>query len=231
MTLAIDVHDVQFAYDQQTVLSIPAWQLAAQQRCLLMGPSGSGKSTLLHLLSGMSTPQQGRIHVLGHDLTGMSARQRDRFRAQHLGFISQHLLLLPYLTVFDNLRISVSFGQQRASHSRQALRDRARHSLQQLQLDPRLLDRRADQLSVGQQQRVAIARAFIHQPALIIADEPTSALDDQARDAFLTLLHERLQESNATLLMVSHDARMRPWFDQCVPLTELNRAAGGTHAA
>lgn len=230
MTLAIDVHNVQFAYDQQTVLSIPTWQLQAQQRCLLMGPSGSGKSTLLHLLSGMMPVQQGRIEVLGHDLSRMNARQRDRFRAQHIGFISQHLLLVPYLSVFDNVRLSLHFGRARFSLARQALRDRARHSLQQLQLDPLLLDRRADQLSVGQQQRVAIARAFIHQPALIIADEPTSALDDVARAAFLSLLNQCLQENDATLLMVSHDSRLLPWFDQCVPLTDLNRATGGVHA-
>lgn len=231
MTVAIEMHDVQFAYDQQTVLSIPSWQLQAQQRCLLIGPSGSGKSTLLHLLSGMIAPQHGRITVLGHELHTMSARQRDRFRAQQLGFISQHLLLVPYLSVYDNVRLSLYFGHGRFSLRRSLLRDRVRHALQQLQLDPALLDRRADQLSVGQQQRVAIARAFIHQPSLIIADEPTSALDEAARDAFLTLLNQHLIENQATLLMVSHDARLRPWFDDCVPLAQLNQTAGGRYAA
>ncbi|GAB1259551.1 ABC transporter ATP-binding protein [Aurantivibrio plasticivorans] len=220
---AIRVRDLGFSYSRgqsEQVLHVDDWQVESQQQVFLYGPSGSGKTTLLNLLSGMLVAQEGEVVVLGHSLSSWSAAKRDRFRANHIGFIHQQFNLVPYLSVWDNLRLAIHFSssQTKLAHSR----DNATTLLERLQLPSEVMDRTPTQLSVGQQQRVAIARALINQPEIIIADEPTSALDADAKDGFIALLREVVDESNATLVFVSHDMSLSTAFDEVVDLRSLN---------
>jgi|SRR5690554_4680468 len=97
--LVIDLQALRFAWPQQNILlDINSLQLASKQSVFLKGPSGSGKTTLLSLLSGVQLPQSGVIRILGQDLSQLSSSARDRFRADHLGFIFQQFNLLPFLS-------------------------------------------------------------------------------------------------------------------------------------
>lgn len=212
----------------QATIDIPHWQLKCGQRVFVYGPSGSGKSTLLNLIAGILQPQRGEIQVLGQNLSRLSVRARDRFRAQHIGFIFQQFNLVPYLTVADNIALAQHFGSpawfhRTASKQQPANRFKTSELLNRLGLPKELLARKATELSVGQQQRVAVARALISSPQLIIADEPSSALDADTRDDFLSLLLECAAQCNSTVIFVSHDKSMMSHFDSHVELTSLNK--------
>ncbi|MEH6357833.1 MAG: ABC transporter ATP-binding protein [Pseudomonadales bacterium] len=219
---AIDIAELRYGYSGKTgstLLYLPKWQVAQGEQVFVEGPSGCGKSTLLNLLTGVLSPDAGQICLLGQNLTSLKTRQRDRFRARHIGIVFQQFNLMPYLSVDDNIRLAAHFG----SAPSEFLDDKISTLFKHLQLPQRLLQQRADQLSVGQQQRVAIARALVNSPELLVVDEPTSALDDSASQAFMELLLAQSRDNNSTLIFVSHDKRLAHGFDQLVNLPDLNK--------
>ena len=210
---AIQIENCQFRYQpdsDKALLQIAHWQVEKGETIFVFGPSGSGKSTLLNLLGGILLPQQGSITLDDVDLNQLSHRQRDAYRARHIGMVFQRFNLIPYLTVLENIQLASHFFRQ----DKTALRQRIQHLMQELQLDVNTLNQPASQLSVGQQQRVAIVRALINQPELLIVDEPTSALDSDARDSFISLLLNQVASANATLIFVSHDRGLAPHFSR-----------------
>ena len=217
---AISLHDLAFQYDASTalVVDIPSWQVAMGEHVFLYGPSGSGKSTLLGLLAGLQVPTRGAVSILGEELSGLSARQRDRFRAQRIGVVFQQFNLIPYLSVVDNVLLASHFGGIRQPSSR----SKALDLLTRVNLDDSLHNRLAGELSIGQQQRVAIVRALINSPQLLLVDEPTSALDHNNRDAFLALLFEVVQASGCAMVFVSHDPAIATSFERRDDIADLN---------
>ncbi len=183
----------------------------------MFGPSGSGKSTLLNLLSGVITPSEGEIQILGQPFSTLRGSKRDKIRAQHMGVIFQQFNLIPYLTVWENVSLACEFAKQ---NSQQA-QNRIEALLDQLKLPHRFLSQRADQLSVGQQQRVAIARALINQPQIILADEPTSALDEDTTASFMETLIQCCDSAKCALLFVSHDHRLESFFEYRLSVQDL----------
>jgi len=226
----VSLSDVRFAWNagSSIVIDIHRLDIARGERIFVRGPSGSGKSTLLSLLGGMVIPQNGTVRVLGHDLAGIGGAGRDRFRADHIGFIFQMFNLIPYLSVVENVILPCGFSQRRAGNAIMAAGSVEAEALRLLErLDmaaPDILHRRVTELSVGQQQRVAAARALIGAPELVIADEPTSALDADRRLAFIDLLFQECEREQATLVFVSHDAAMASLFDRAIELTGMTRA-------
>ena len=225
----ISLSNLGFAWPGQAeLLDIPSFTLQRGESLFLKGPSGSGKTTLLGLLGGVQQPKRGSILLLDQELSALSAGARDRFRVDHTGYIFQQFNLLPFLSVRENVELPCHFSRLRAKRTIQrhgSVDNAAAALLAHLGLDqPGLLQRRADQLSIGQQQRVAAARALIGQPELVIADEPTSALDADAREAFLQLLFAECREAGSSLLFVSHDQSLARLFDRSLSLAELNRA-------
>lgn len=217
-------------------LAIGDFTIAAGERVFLRGPSGSGKSTLLAIIGGVVVPDRGRVRVLGCDLFALRAGARDRFRADHIGFVFQLFNLIPYLSALDNILLPCRFSparRARVAASRAEPQAEARRLAARLDLDEALLGRPAAELSVGQQQRVAAARALIGRPGLVIADEPTSALDADRQRAFIDLLLGECAAAGAGLLFVSHDPRLAGHFDRSVALADINAAgaAGGREAA
>ncbi|GGA83585.1 methionine ABC transporter ATP-binding protein [Neiella marina] len=224
---AISLTQLRFSYDgSNDVIHIPKWALESGQKCFVFGASGAGKSTLMNLMCGVLKPTTGDIEVFGQSLTSMSARQRDRFRAKHIGVVFQQFNLIPYLTVADNIRLAAWFAGKAERAEQDAFQQRMLELVAALQLKPEVLDRPSRELSVGQQQRVAIVRALINQPDLLIVDEPTSALDSYARDNFMKLLMAVCDEQNSTLLFVSHDLSLQSYFDVGVNLADINCAGG-----
>ncbi len=227
MTAAIQLDHVRFRWHKRLspVLDIPSLVIESGERVFLHGPSGSGKSTLLGLLGGVLLPEAGSVSLLGQALTAMNGRERDRFRADHIGFLFQQFNLVPYLSVLDNVLLPCRFSQcrlERAKSGGEDSSDVAKKLLAQLDLAESLWQRKSSELSVGQQQRVAMARALIGQPEILIADEPTSALDAVRQIAFLDLLLNACEKTSATLLFVSHDRRLASAFTRELSLLDIN---------
>jgi putative ABC transport system ATP-binding protein len=169
---------------------------------LLHGSSGAGKSTWLALAAGLLTPTAGEIMVAGQALSGLSGTARDAWRARRLGFLPQKLHLSEALSVERNL--ALAFYAAGLPVNREAVHG----ALDQLGVAS-LARRRPSQLSGGQAQRVALARALLMQPRVILADEPTASLDDEAASTALRLLEECAFRCNATLVIATHDRRVR----------------------
>jgi len=221
-TSVLDVKDLSFAWPAASFrIQITDLHVRSNEHWMLEGPSGSGKSTLLQLLGGVLLPQRGDVRVLGQSWSALSAEQRDMRRADHVGFIFQQFNLVPYLTALENVLLPCRFSPSRrqAAESGGALVDEARRLLAALGLGGKDLQlRRAGRMSVGQQQRVAAARALVGRPALVLADEPTSALDADNRDAFLDLLFSEARSADTAIVLVSHDANLRPHFERHLTL-------------
>ena len=232
---AIEIEDLRFGYDAETcVIGIPAFTIAAGERVFLFGPSGSGKTTLLSLIGGVLVPSHGSVAMLGQTLSSLGGAARDRFRADHIGFIFQQFNLLPYLSVTENVCLPCRYSVRRlkrAEDSDGSEQKAAARLLDGLGIGADLRTRRATQLSVGQQQRIAVARALIGRPELIIADEPTSALDADRQREFVELLLSESERAKSAVVFVSHDRSLATYFDRSIDLPSINEAAGETHAA
>ena len=221
----IELSELRYRWPKQTrdALYIPHLQVKQGEHLFIKGASGSGKTTLLNLLAGILTPSAGSIQLLGQALERLSGARRDRLRADHMGVIFQQFNLLPYLSVRENIQLPCEFSAQRKRQAGNLSLSTA-HLLQQLGLEVGLERRAVTDLSVGQQQRVAVARALMGSPELIIADEPTSALDTDMRDSFLKLLFQQAEAQHSTIVFVSHDPYLAPYFSRVVDLNELNQA-------
>jgi putative ABC transport system ATP-binding protein len=189
-------------YGEVTAVVVPAWRAAAGAAWLLAGQSGSGKSTILHILAGLTRPTQGSVIVKGTDIASLSESARDRWRGRSVGLVPQRLHLVGALDVGDNLRLANTLAGLPVDDTRV-------FTLLEAVGVAELADRYPSQLSQGQAQRVAIARAVMNRPALLLADEPTANLDDAHAARALELLRGQALETGATLVVASHDARVR----------------------
>lgn len=224
MSTAIDLQNVEFAYPEapdSAVLKIDSWSVLANECVFVQGPSGSGKSTLLNLLSGILLAPHGQVTVLGERLDQLSNRQRDRFRAVHIGYVFQQFNLIPYLDAVDNIQLANQFSHRQNGR---VPREEIESLLTTLNIASSDWAKPASKLSIGQQQRVAIARALINKPSLLIADEPTSSLDQKNRDNFMSLLMSLVVSNGITLLFVSHDKSLAQYFKRVDTLSDINKA-------
>ena len=201
----ISCTDLHYAVDGKPILALPDWRVDRGEHTLLLGPSGCGKTTLLHLLAGLLTPVSGSIRIAGKALEAMEGSARDRFRGGHIGLVYQALHLTASLSVRRNLELAAFMAGRKVDA------DRIDCLMDALDMRARQHDR-PHQLSFGQKQRVAIARALVNRPALILADEPTSALDEAQCDAVVALLKAQAKEHGATLIVATHDMRLKPHF-------------------
>ena len=197
--------NLSYQYPKGANLSFQDLILADQQHTLVLGESGSGKSTLLNLIAGFSSPKSGEVMVNGQNLYHLSGSRLDLFRSQNLGFIFQQAHLLRNLTVAENIKLAQNLAG--LSVDEQAVK----LLLEKLQLGG-YDHRKPNELSRGQVQRVAIARALINKPALLVADEPTAALDDKNTFLVVELLKELANDQGSTLLISTHDKRLKDEF-------------------
>ncbi|MBP7276287.1 MAG: ABC transporter ATP-binding protein [Kiritimatiellae bacterium] len=165
----------------------------------VMGPSGSGKSTLLNLLGCLDRPTEGRYWLDGHDVAALDDADLSRRRRHSLGFVFQSFMLIPQLTVIENIELPMIYAQL----SRDARILRARELAEQVGLADRA-HHRPSELSGGQRQRAAIARALANNPPVLLADEPTGNLDSRTGGQILELLGE-LHRNGRTIVLVTHE--------------------------
>ena len=196
------LRSVRHAYDGVDVLNVDEWSAQQGEHWLVLGKSGSGKSTLLHIVAGLLRPTAGEIVVAGQQLNALNVAELDRFRGQHVGIVLQQLHLVPTLTVEKNLLLA----QYLAGMSQD--KGRVEEVLAGVDLRSKL-KAYPHELSHGQAQRVAVARAVVNRPSVLLADEPTSNLDDEHCMQALELLETQARTCDATLLIATHDQRIR----------------------
>lgn len=203
----IIAQSVSHSYSQDHTLSFKDWQIEEAEQWLLLGESGSGKTTLMNIISGLLKPSGGKVMIKDTDMYQLKGKDRDHFRGQHIGIIFQKPHLIKSLTVMENLTIAQSFALLKED------RLRVEEVLESLGIAQKK-NAYPSELSYGQLQRVSIARAVINRPTLLIADEPTSSLDDRNAETVIRLLAEQSQLNGSTLVVSTHDQRVKDSFDK-----------------
>jgi len=188
------------------------------------GPSGSGKTTLLGLLAGLERPDEGRVEVLGHDLSRLTPSELARLRRTSLGIVFQSFGLVASLSASENVALPLALDGVGDRERREV----ALAALADVGLEA-AADARIDELSGGERQRVAIARALAHRPALVLADEPTGSLDEENATNVLELLWRATRSRGASLVLVTHDPASAARSDRRYRMRDGGLAeAGGT---
>ena len=186
---------------RRSVLEAFSLDVAAGEVVALKGPSGVGKTTLLNLIAAVETVDDGEIVFTSTDgpisLGALSARQRSRYRREHVGYVFQFFNLVPTLTVAENIRMPLELVGKRDRL------DDALARVAHMGLGDRL-NAFPHQLSGGEQQRIALARALAHQPQLVLADEPTGNLDAVTGTLVRDLLWREVHASGAALVIATH---------------------------
>lgn len=175
----------------------------------VMGPSGSGKSTLLHCLAGIVTPDSGTVHYGGRLLSAMPDSQRSALRRSEFGFVFQFGQLVPELSCVENVALPLRL----TGVGRKEAESRALVWLERLEVAD-VRDKRPGEVSGGQGQRVAVARSLVTGPRVLFADEPTGALDSLNGERVMELLTEAARETNAAVVLVTHEARVAAYSDR-----------------
>ena len=208
----LQTKNLKFSYDGKTLLDFPDINCQKGEEWLLIGQSGSGKTTLLHLLGGLRKPKHGEVIIDGKNIANLSSSALDAFRGKNIGIVFQKPYFVRALNVEENLLLAQQLaGEKQDSQYIISL-------LEKLNIGHKLKSK-TDSLSEGEKQRVAIARALVNRPAVILADEPTSALDDKNCQEVIDLLEKQAEEANATLLIVTHDGRLKDLVKNQIQLT------------
>lgn len=200
-----------FAYNPQKQFAFPDVRCADREALLILGRSGTGKTTFLHLLALLLRPQSGSVTINRTDLTQLGPAETAAFRARHVGIVYQKPHFVSSLSVIDNLLLANYLAEQPQN------RTRVRELAEQLGFTDHL-NKKTNQLSQGEQQRVSIARAVMNQPDVILADEPTSSLDDENTGLVVDLLRQQSEQIGASLIVVTHDQRLKDVFQNQVLL-------------
>ncbi len=207
----IQTQNLTFAYSSAKQFSFPDIRCADQETLLILGRSGRGKTTLLHLLALLLSPQAGQIRIGNQDISNLSASEAATFRARHVGLIYQRPHFVRSLSVLDNLVLANYLAGKKSNP------EKARELAERLGFAEHL-SKKTNQLSLGELQRVGIARALMNEPQVILADEPTSSLDDENCYLVVELLKKQSAHLGASLVVVTHDGRLKDIFPNRVEL-------------
>ena len=213
----IKINDLSKKFDEECNIQIKDMEFKDGTSYVLLGPSGCGKSTLLNMITGVVTPTTGKIMVDDIEVTKLTQEEKDAFRLKNIGYIFQDFKLIEDMTVEDNLNL-LKVGKISCLPIDEVLesvgiknkrKNKIRH------------------LSGGERQRVAIARALIKEPKIIIADEPTGNLNFENGKNVVELLIRASKKFSNTMIVVTHDDRLVPYFDQSLHFEEMLLKKGG----
>jgi putative ABC transport system ATP-binding protein len=182
---------------------------------LIMGPSGSGKTTLLSVLGCLLKPQDGRVVVNGKEITGLREDELTGIRREQIGFVFQAFRLFNSLTALENVVLAMEVCGEKG----QDVRAKAEKCLEDLGMSAKKHLKPAE-MSGGEKQRVAIARALVREPKILLADEPTASLDSKAGEVIARILHGIAEVQQRTVVIVSHDERLRGFAKNIVGLRD-----------
>lgn len=201
----IELQGLKQVYDQESI-AYPDWKIGKGESALILGQSGSGKTTLLHMIAGILKPSNGDLLIDDVNLAKLSNSRIDDYRRENIGIIFQKPHLMKSLNVRQNLLIQAAFSKD------QFHEDRIKFVMESLQILD-LTDRMPYELSEGQAQRVSIGRAIMGAPKIITADEPTASLDDDNCQRVIDLLQVLAKEGESTLVIATHDQRIKDRFE------------------
>ena len=207
MFMLFKITDLEYSYGNQCILKKQNINFKEGHHLLISGSSGCGKTTLMNLMAGLLVPDSGNIFFKEKNLCLMSEKQLDELRAKYFGFIFQKLHLISHLNIDQNIEIGCPNRQQ--------------NNLFNIINDLGLSEKRKQKvrdLSLGEAQRVAIARSLIKNPKVIFADEPTSSLDDINTSKVMDLLFLQAKKNNTSLVVSSHDIRIKKCFTNVIEL-------------
>ncbi len=200
-----------FVFTRETIPRFPTCIVLTGKRCSSSVAQEPVKPRFLHLLALLLKPETGSVTINDTDLTKLSPAETAAFRAQHVGIIYQKPHFVSSLSVMDNLLMANYLASKPQDKAR------ARQLAEQLGFAEHL-SKKTSQLSLGEQQRVSIARAMMNQPNMILADEPTSSLDDVNTEKVIALLRQQSEQIGASLVVVTHDQRLKDAFANRVEL-------------
>ncbi len=216
---ALELEHVSYAYTKggKKVLADKSYAFHPGKVYAITGPSGAGKTTLLSLLSGLTTPSEGRVL---HDGLDLAKADRYRFRSRDIGVIFQSFNLLPALTVAENIILSMDAAGKSFDKPKKQI---AAELLDKVRLQPEYLNERILHLSGGEQQRVAIARALSYGPSIVLADEPTGNLDMVTQDDIMAIFRQLAHEEGKCVIIVTHSPEVAAASDEVYQLAKLRR--------
>jgi ABC-type lipoprotein export system ATPase subunit len=216
----ITIQNLAFSFSHSDFrFSLETLQIASGELVAIVGPSGCGKTTFLHLLAGIHVPDQGSVQVLDYDMHALQDHARRAFRVSQIGMVFQNFELISYLTVWDNILLPYRLNTATLAFT-PAVTQRAMELADQTGVKHRL-QAYPHRLSQGEKQRVAICRALLPTPPLILADEPTGNLDASTSDAIVALLLQQVEQTGATLVLVTHDRSLATRCSRIIDFGEL----------
>lgn len=190
----LKIEGIFYRYDQMPLLNGVNLNISNDEIVCLLGSSGSGKSTLLRIISGLESPERGKVFWDGNDITEMDPSDRD------FGLMFQDYALFPHLDVFEN----VAFGLRLKKIDNRMIQKQVNEVLRQVGMDA-FAHRRVTDLSGGEQQRIALARSLIVEPKLLLLDEPLGALDRSLKTSLIEEIRRILKKRNLPAIYVTHD--------------------------
>jgi ABC-type lipoprotein export system ATPase subunit len=208
----LKINNLAYTYSAGPGFSFPDFDLASSETLLVHGKSGVGKSTLLNLLALFESPNAGSIQIANTEVSSLSSSDKTRFRAKNIGMVFQKNYFIKSLSVLDNLLIARHLAHNKPQKSV------ALQLLEELNI-AHLSKKNISQLSGGEQQRLSIIRAIINEPKLVLADEPSSALDDLNTVKVYEMLERQCKNLGASLLIVSHDQRLKNLISRNIELS------------
>lgn len=211
----LKLENISYTYDGHTkVLAGLTYEFAKGKVYAIMGRSGAGKTTLLSLLSGLTSPTEGRILFDDKDVRNID---RYQYRSRYVGVVFQQFNLLPHLNAVENVEFSMRASGKKIDDKRK----RAMELLNKVDIDETLAKRRILKLSCGEQQRVAIARALSFDPDIILADEPTGNLDLTTQEDVMDIFKRLAHDENKCVILVSHSPEVAASVDEVYELASL----------
>ena len=189
-----------------TVLDHLCLEVAGGETIAVTGPSGSGKTTLLNLVSLLDRPDEGEIIYRGKPLNNFSHAESSEYRSLHTGFIFQDHLLMPYLTVIENILFPV-YARKLSGGEMNEARQRALMMAERTGISG-ILEKFPFQISGGEAQRTALVRALINKPSILLADEPTGSLDPSNAEILGNLLKEISETEGTAVILATHSEKL-----------------------
>lgn len=207
----LETRNLSFRYPKGKSFQFPDLLLKKGEHAVLLGNSGSGKTTLLHLLAGILKAESGNVFINGKDIQQSGFTETDIFRGQNIGLIFQKHFFIGAITMMENLLLAQTLpGQNPDKQYIETLLD-------ELKIE-NLSAKYPNELSQGELQRFSLARSLANKPVIVLADEPTSSLDDENCSRFITLLLNVSEKHNTSLVIATHDARLKVYFDKIIQL-------------
>lgn len=207
----VSIKNLHFSYNESTEFHFPDMNCSASETLLITGNSGKGKTTLLHLVGGLLRAKSGEVSIDGKNISVLSEKELDQFRGRNIGLVLQQSHFVASLNVLENVVLASWLATGKKAT------EKAKLLLKELDLEDQQ-HKLPSSLSMGQQQRVSIARALINEPKLLLADEPTSSLDDENASRVADLLAKLSKEYKASLVIVTHDQRLKDKFSNHINL-------------